>query len=274
MIVVRTIEELRAARGKLGEVAFVPTMGAFHAGHIELMRQAGAKGSAVAVSLFVNPLQFAPTEDLSKYPRQEERDFSMAESAGVDLMFAPSPEVMVGHQETRIVAGKVAQLWEGAHRPGHFDGVATIVAKLFNMVQPQSAYFGLKDLQQCAVIRELVHDLNFPIELCFCETIREPDGLAMSSRNQYFNAEQRADVVAFPRALVQAVAAVKENPRNVSGAVTGAKRELEAAGFAVDYVAFVDSVTMQATDVVGPDTRIIGAVRKYGVRLIDNHSAA
>jgi pantoate--beta-alanine ligase len=196
--VARTVAEMRALRAGTTHVGFVPTMGALHEGHVALMRHARAETSFVVMSLFVNPTQFGPNEDLSRYPRQEARDCELAAAAGVDVAFIPSPdEVYRSTAPTMIHVPSVSERWEGAARPGHFDGVATVVAKLFNMVAPDVAYFGRKDLQQCAVVAKLVADLDFSITLRFVETIREPDGLALSSRNAYLSpsARQRAPLL-------------------------------------------------------------------------------
>lgn len=269
MIVARTIREAREARSKLGAVGFVPTMGAFHAGHLALMKAAKAEQGMCVASLFVNPTQFAPGEDLSKYPRQEERDFAMAEESGVDLMFAPAPEEIYRGGTTRVAAGSAAEGWEGAKRPGHFDGVATVVSKLFLIVQPESVWFGRKDLQQCAVVRQMVEDLNFPISLRFLETVREPDGLAMSSRNAYFSEDDRAQAARFPEILLATTAKLRSGAGSKS-ALSSAVRQLKKAGFEVDYCSVVDPWTMQETTPKADEARLMAAIRWKGVRLLDN----
>jgi len=182
-----------AARSAGRTVGFVPTMGAFHDGHVSLMRRARDERDAVVVSIFVNPLQFGPGEDLSRYPRDEERDLSMARELGVDVVFAPTVEEMypAGEPAVSVDPGPLGDRLEGAVRPGHFRGVATVVAKLFEVVGPSTAYFGEKDAQQLAVIRHMVRDLSFPIDVVGCPTVRELDGLAMSSRNAYLSPVQR-----------------------------------------------------------------------------------
>ncbi len=188
MKIIRSLTELQFSAPRVG---FVPTMGALHEGHLSLMRQAKAECGFCVASIFVNPTQFGPNEDFNKYPRDEARDFELAESAGVDAVFCPTVEEVYSGSCTTVRVSGVADRWEGPLRPGHFEGVATVVHKLFGMVRPQVAYFGLKDFQQCRVIAKMVSDLYLPVELVFCETIREPDGLAMSSRNRYLSPEER-----------------------------------------------------------------------------------
>lgn len=203
MNVVVTLDELRVARRKLeAPVGFVPTMGFLHDGHLSLVRQAKLDCASVVVSIFVNPTQFGENEDLDKYPRDLQRDLRLLESAGVELVWTPSSEVMypTGYQ-TWVIVEEVSKPLEGTMRPGHFRGVATIVTKLFNAVQPQRAYFGQKDAQQAAVIRRMSRDLDFPIDIEVCPTVREPDGLAMSSRNVYLSAEERKAATVLSRAL-------------------------------------------------------------------------
>jgi pantoate--beta-alanine ligase len=203
MNVVVTLDELRVARRKLEEpVGFVPTMGFLHDGHLSLVRQAKLDCASVVVSIFVNPTQFGENEDLDKYPRDLQRDLRLLESAGVELVWTPTSEVMypTGYQ-TWVIVEEVSKPLEGTMRPGHFRGVATIVAKLFNAIQPQRAYFGQKDAQQAAVIRRMSRDLDFPIDIEVCPTVREPDGLAMSSRNVYLSPEERKAALVLSRAL-------------------------------------------------------------------------
>lgn len=271
MRIVRAIDDLRAWRGKAGQVAFVPTMGAFHEGHLALMRQAKADFGCCAVSLFVNPKQFGPNEDLSRYPRNEEEDARMAAEAGADLLFCPSPEEIYPECLTEVSVKSVSALWEGAQRPGHFDGVALVVLKLFNMVQPNAAYFGLKDLQQCAVIRRMVLDLNVPLELRFLETVRSPEGLALSSRNRYLNVEQIRIASQFPAILQQIAAKVKAGTPDDKAVSWGAE-SLEQLGLLPDYITFVDPVTMQPCPSNLPSSRLMSAVRFAGIRLLDNIS--
>jgi len=202
MKVVRTIEELRARLAGAAEVGLVPTMGAFHEGHVSLMRAARAENETVVVSAFVNPAQFGAAEDLGRYPRNEERDARLAEREEVDLLFAPAVEELYpqGYQ-TWVEVEKLSRVLEGAGRPGHFRGVATVCLKLFNIVRPQRAYFGQKDAQQVAVIQRLVRDLNLELEIRVVPTVRDADGLAISSRNAYLSPEEREEALALPRAL-------------------------------------------------------------------------
>ncbi len=216
MQTVVTLSELRTARGALkGPVGLVPTMGYLHAGHISLARQARAECASVAASIFVNPTQFAPTEDLAKYPRDLPHDLALLEAAGVDLVWTPTAEIMypAGYQTWVEVEGLTRGL-EGAVRPTHFRGVTTIVAKLFNAVQPDKAYFGQKDAQQAAVLRQMVKDLNFPIDIIVCPIVREADGLAMSSRNVYLNPEERRAATVLFRSLSAARAAYDQGERD------------------------------------------------------------
>jgi pantoate--beta-alanine ligase len=209
MNVVVTLDEIRLARSKLVKpIGFVPTMGFLHEGHISLIQQASQECASVVVSIFVNPTQFGPHEDLEKYPRDLQRDLDMLNSADVDVVWTPTSEVMypTGYQ-TWVSVEDITKPLEGAMRPGHFRGVATVVAKLFNAVQPQRAYFGQKDAQQAVVIRQMSRDLNFPIEIVVCPTMREPDGLAMSSRNVYLSPEERESSLVVSRSLFQAQAA-------------------------------------------------------------------
>ena len=206
MIVAETIEALRKARGAVtGRVGLVPTMGALHDGHLALVRQARAENDFVVTSIFLNPTQFAKNDDLSKYPRNLARDLKLLEDAGVDLVFTPTPTLMypLGFQ-TWVDVTEVSKGLEGERRPGHFRGVATVVAKLFNLTQPTTAYFGQKDAQQVAVIKAMVRDLDFPIQIVVCPTVRETNGLAMSSRNIYLSDEQRQAAGVIYRALMAA----------------------------------------------------------------------
>lgn len=206
MQTVITIPELRAARAALtNPVGLVPTMGFLHAGHLSLVRAAKSECASVIVSIFVNPTQFSPSEDLASYPRDLERDLQLLEADGVDLVWTPTTEVMYPNGfQTWITVDDVSQPLEGAMRPGHFRGVTTVVAKLFTAVQPDKAYFGQKDAQQAVVIRQMTRDLNFPIDVVVCPIVREPDGLAMSSRNVYLNPTERKAATVLSRALFSA----------------------------------------------------------------------
>lgn len=276
MLTARTIADARDAVAHADRVLLVPTMGAFHEGHLSLIRTAvadrEAEGGVVVVTLFVNPAQFNDPRDLETYPRDEARDVRLAEECGADVLFAPSVTEVYPHGEARttVVPAQVASRWEGERRPGHFVGVATVVAKLFHVFLPDIAYFGEKDWQQCRVIAEMVEDLNFPIWLRFCPTVREEDGLAMSSRNARLSGVGRSKAPALYRALLgvaQSVASGKE----IEMACQSATESLLRQGFGnVDYIAVVDEMTLEPAVSVGPGLRVIGAATLEGVRLIDN----
>ena len=252
MNVARTIEELRSIRQVTDcyKAGLVPTMGAFHAGHVALFQAARNECDSVVVSLFVNPAQFGAGEDFDRYPRDEERDAGIADQAGVDVLFVPSAdEIYPAGFETWIDVGPAGA--EGEARPGHFRGVATVCLKLFNIVRPDLAYFGQKDAQQVAVLRRAVRDLNVPVELRVVPTVRDPDGLAVSSRNAYLSDEQRARALALPRALAKA--------REATDPVAAAREELN--GLVPDYVEIVD---------IGDANVLAAAARVGSTRLIDN----
>jgi pantoate--beta-alanine ligase len=261
--VVRTIADLHAALdpgpGRVPSIGLVPTMGALHAGHLSLIAAARAECERVVVSLFVNPAQFGRGEDLEQYPRDEVRDIASAEAAGVDILFAPSPEQMYPDGfDTWIDPGKVGTYLEGSARPGHFRGVATICTKLFLLVKPGRAYFGRKDAQQVAVVKQLVRDLELPIEIVACPIVRDADGLALSSRNVFLSPDERHAALALPRALQAGHAA----HRSGSDAVRAAREVLDAEpGLLVDYVAEadLDGPTLAAAVLVG-STRLIDNV--------------
>jgi pantoate--beta-alanine ligase len=244
-------------------------MGAFHEGHLQLMRLAKEKGRCV-VSLFVNPTQFAPNEDLSRYPRPLERDLDLARSVGVDVLFRPSVETMYPRPGISVAVPENPPLWEMRFRPGHFSGVATVVLKLFNMVRPDCAIFGWKDLQQCWVIRRMVEDLDVPVTLQFAETTREPDGLAMSSRNAYLSAPQRALAPTLYRILNGLAQEVSQTPGLAREAEQRYANTLEEAGFRVDYLAWVRMSDLQRATTSEEPTACIVAARLGTTRLIDN----
>ena len=270
---VRQLPDLRDAisgfRAAGERVAFVPTMGALHAGHMALVAEAKLAADRVVVSIFVYPKQFGPNEDLAKYPRKEQVDSRLLSDAGVDLLWLPPVEVMYpeGHSTNIAVAG-VSEPLDGAARPGHFDGVATVVAKLFNQVKPDIALFGEKDFQQLAVIRRMIADLDFDIDVRGVPTQRDDDGLALSSRNVYLMPEDRAAAVALPRALGVAARAIEKGD-DAEAALTAARASLEAAGFEIDYVELVDAETLGAP-VADKPRRLLAAARIGGTRLIDN----
>lgn len=263
--------EIAALRAEGARIALVPTMGALHAGHIALVEAARRAADKVVASIFVNPRQFGPTEDLARYPRREIQDQRMLADAGCALLWLPGVEEMypAGFASNVSVAG-VSDTLEGASRPGHFDGVATVVAKLFNQVRPDVALFGEKDFQQLAVIRRLVADLDFGIEIIGLPTQRDDDGLALSSRNAYLLGEDRARAVALPRALGVAARAIGRGG-DADAALATAREALLAGGFeAVDYIALVDAETLAPSSDRSRPLRLLAAARIAGTRLIDN----
>lgn len=275
MRTVRTVEELRAqlrpARMEGRTIGLVPTMGAFHRGHVSLMERARDTTDVVVVSLFVNPTQFAPTEDLSAYPRDEAKDAEMAATAGVDVLFAPPvEEVYPDGFQTTVTVGALAQPLEGAQRPGHFDGVATVVTKLLNMVQPDVAFFGQKDAQQALVVRRVVQDLDIPVRIEVCPTVREPDGLAMSSRNAYLGPAERERAIALRRALDAAEQAVAAGEREATIVATAAHKAMEPYGVEPEYLALVAADSLQPVDRLDGEILVALAARVGPARLIDN----
>lgn len=277
MQITRTLDETRAAlhtaRMHGAAIGFVPTMGFLHDGHLSLVQVARDAGAAfVAVSIFVNPKQFGPNEDFARYPRDEARDVGMLEGAGVDLLFLPAVEVMYSlGATTTISVGGVSGPLEGERRPGHFDGVATVVAKLFNIVQPDVAAFGRKDAQQCAVIERMVRDLDVPVRLVFGETLREHDGLAMSSRNAYLSADERAKAPVLHRALRAGQEAITHGIHSVVDVERLMHRVVsEEGGVEVDYLSVVDPLTFEAPADFEREVLLAGAVRVGRTRLIDN----
>lgn len=276
MTLTETVKDLRAWRKAAGKVYFVPTMGALHEGHATLIREArklAGSDATVAASIFVNPLQFGPNEDFDRYPRTLEPDLALCQEAGADMVFAPSvKEVYFPDRSIKILETSLSNVLCGASRPGHFDGVCTVVAKLFNLVQPDVSLFGKKDYQQLAIIRRLVRDLDIPVEVQGVETVRESDGLAMSSRNRYLSAAERARAPALHGALSLAHEAWQSG-------VTGSRRLLEiihqhlAANASLgrkDYISIVDRHTLQPLDIVKNDGLIALAVFFDKARLIDN----
>lgn len=274
MRTVTSIQELREARRALpGPVGFVPTMGYLHQGHLALVRRARAENASVAVSIFVNPTQFGPTEDFERYPRDPERDATLLREAGVDLLFMPPPaEMYPPGYDTWVDVGGVTARLEGAERPGHFRGVATVVTKLFNLVQPDRAYFGQKDAQQLVVIQKLTRDLNLPVEIVPCPTVREPDGLAMSSRNVYLTPEERREALALSRALHEAERLFAAGERD-AGVLRDRVRAVISEGAPrgrIDYVSVADAETLAELEWVDRRALVSLAVRFPSARLIDN----
>jgi pantoate--beta-alanine ligase len=275
---VKTVHSLRELRAELATarnggktVGFVPTMGALHEGHLSLVRRAKKECGIAIVSIFVNPLQFGPGEDFASYPRRPEEDAGLLASAGAELLYAPrSDGFFPPGFSTAVEVSGVTEGGEGAIRPGHFRGVATIVARLFLQVAPDAAYFGRKDLQQVAVVRRMVRDLDFRIRIVACETVRYPDGLAMSSRNAYLSAEERARAAALSRALFAARDRAAAGERETGALERETRLALEAAGLSVDYVQAVEAETMERAARVAPGVALTAAVRLGKTRLIDN----
>lgn len=274
MQIVRTSEELAESVARLkreGTLALVPTMGALHAGHIALIAEAKRRADKIVASIFVNPTQFAAGEDLDRYPRREEQDARMLDGAGCDLVWMPAVDAIYprGFATTVHVSG-VSERWEGEARPGHFDGVATVVAKLLLAVKPDVAVFGEKDFQQLAVIRRMVEDLNIPVEIVGLPTVREPDGLALSSRNAYLSEDERSRAVALQQALLGARDAIRGG-KAVGSALREAKQALIDAGFLkIDYLALVDAQTLEPVEEAREEMRLIAAATIGTTRLIDN----
>lgn len=276
MEVMRRIAEVQAlvrqVRQQGRTIGLVPTMGYFHDGHIALMRRARAENDVVIVSLFVNPTQFGPHEDFHRYPRDFERDAAMATQEGVDVLFAPSVEEMYPQpQKAWVQVEQLTDRLEGASRPGHFRGVATVVAKLFHVTQPDRAYFGQKDFQQLQVIRCMVRDLNFPVEIVAVPTVREPDGLAMSSRNAYLSPEERRAATVLYRSLQLARQMALQGERNAGRIRAAMEALLRSEPLArVDYVSLADPETLAEQDLLSPPTLVSLAVFIGKTRLIDN----
>jgi len=273
MMIVSSLDELRAARLLLdGRLGLVPTMGYLHEGHLSLVRRAREECDRVAASIFVNPTQFGPTEDLSKYPRDLDRDLSLLEAAGVDLVWTPDNETMYPPDfSTWVEVEGLTRPLEGAARPGHFRGVTTVVAKLFNVVQPQAAYFGQKDAQQAAVVRKMTRDLNFPVEIVVCPTVREADGLAMSSRNSYLSPEERKSAVVLFRALTAAREAFERGERDAESLRKVMSETLASEPRArTQYVSCADYDTLEELGTVTGKALLSMAVFIGKTRLIDN----
>jgi pantoate--beta-alanine ligase len=273
MYVVKTVADVRRIRAGLpGTWGLVPTMGFLHAGHISLVDRARIENDCVGVSIFVNPTQFGPSEDLAAYPRDLDRDLGLLEQAGADLVWVPDVgEVYPPDYQTFVVVEGVTKPLEGAARPGHFRGVATVVAKLFNVFSPDRAYFGKKDAQQAVVIRQMARDLNFPVELVVCPTVREADGLAMSSRNVYLTPEQRAAAPVLCRALSTARDMWENGERDGEQLRRAMRRVLEAEPLArSDYVSAADPYTLDELGTASRGVLLSMAVRIGKARLIDN----
>ena len=274
LIVARSIAELRTAlRAPAAPVGLVPTMGFLHEGHLSLVEAAKAQCPTVVVSIFVNPTQFGPNEDFEDYPRDEDRDLDLLGDAGADIAFMPSVEEIYPHGDsTRVRVGGLTEVLEGDRRPGHFEGVATVVARLFLIVQPDRAYFGEKDAQQLAVLRRMTADMHFPVEVVGCPTVREPDGLARSSRNIYLTPDERAQAPALHAGLRAAAAAFEDGERDASALRTLVRNRIAAEPLAeIDYISLADSETLAEIEgAVEPPALLSLAVRFGAARLIDN----
>ncbi len=272
MLIARSLDSLASHRTRLTArgrpLALVPTMGALHAGHLALIEAAKRSGAVVSASIFVNPLQFGPSEDFAQYPRDETGDLGALERAGCELAWLPEVATMYPENAvTSVVVGGPAQRWEGAARSNHFKGVATVVAKLFGQVRPAFAYFGEKDWQQVQVVRRMCRDLHFGIEIVPVPTVRDADGLALSSRNRFLTAEERTVAPLLYRVLARLAGAVDDERLEAAGA------ELREAGFAPEYLALVDGESLEALPAARPGARLIAAARLGAVRLLDNVAA-
>lgn len=265
----RVCREIRAAGRVLG---FVPTMGALHEGHMSLVRQARGECDAVAASIFVNPLQFGPGEDFARYPRTFEEDCRSLKAEGVEVLFAPdAAEMYPEGAVTKVTVAGVGDRLDGASRPGHFTGVATVVAKLFHVVGPNKAYFGQKDAAQLAVLRQMVRDLNFDVELVGCAIVRDADGLALSSRNKYLGATERVQALALHRCLLRIQEKIADGERDSKSVMQSGLEVLNAtAGVRVDYLAIVDANTLLPVATAEPGALVAVAAYVGNTRLIDN----
>ena len=272
MIVVHTLADCRAERAKLQRLAFIPTMGALHAGHVSLMETAQKHAPHVAVSIFVNPTQFGPTEDFTKYPRPLEADLAKCKAAGIDLVFNPPPEEMYRHGAPDLVVDVpgLTTILEGKHRLGHFKGVCLIVTKLFNIIRPDVALFGQKDFQQLRILTTMVEALDLPVQMIPCPTLRDADGLAMSSRNQYLSPEDRTRALSISRALFMADAEFKRGITQTNRLIATIQKPILEQHMNIDYVAAVDPVTLKNIELITGPTVLAVAARVGNTRLIDN----
>jgi pantoate--beta-alanine ligase len=276
MLELASISDIRswslAQRADSHRIGLVPTMGALHEGHMVLVDEARRRADAVAVSIFINPLQFGPKEDLARYPRDLSRDRSLARNRGVDALFVPAVETMYPQgSEVRVTPGPTAERWEGAARPGHFTGVLTVVAKLFHLIQPDLACFGQKDIQQLTLVRKMVRDLDWPVEIVEVPTVREADGLALSSRNAYLSAEDRGRAVVLSRALLAAHRGFCEGERSAAALEQRILQQLgKQPEVAVEYIAIVEPDGLEPVTTVDGNTIVAVAARLGGTRLIDN----
>lgn len=270
MMIARTLEELNAAREALGPVGFVPTMGALHEGHLALIAAAKAAGKPATASIFVNPTQFGPKDDFARYPRDEAGDLAKLENAGCALVWLPTVDIMYPpHGATQIQVSGPAVHWEGASRPGHFAGVATVVAKLLGQVRPEAAYFGEKDWQQVQVVSRMAADLHLPVRIVPVPTVRDADGLAKSSRNAYLTPEERKTAPALHAALIHAAAEILAG-KEVAATLHHARHEVALKGIVPDYIALVHAETLEPLPGFARPARLIAAAKLGHVRLLDN----
>lgn len=277
MKVAKTITEVRdivkAARGGREKVGFVPTMGALHAGHVSLIRRSAEDGCFTVVSIFVNPTQFGPGEDFENYPRPLDSDLKICEDNKVDLVFVPAAGELYGKETlTWVNVEKLTAPLCGRFRPGHFRGVATVCAKLFNIVQPDVAYFGQKDAQQAVVIKKMVADLNIPLEITICPTVREPDGLAVSSRNKYLSSQQRKEAALLYQSLEKASRLVQQGLTDAEQIIVEMQKIIEQIGSdkSIEYISIVDAETLESIEKITGRAMVALAAKIGGTRLIDN----
>jgi pantoate--beta-alanine ligase len=271
--VLRTVADVRAWRAGAGRVGFVPTMGALHAGHVSLVERAVRETDAAIASVFVNPTQFGPNEDFAAYPRREAEDLALLERSACAAAFVPPvAEIYPPGDATRVTPGPIAAPLEGAARPGHFVGVATVVAKLLAIVRPDIAFFGQKDFQQLRVLQTMARDLRLGVDIVGCPIVREPDGLAMSSRNAYLTPEQRRDAVALSRGLFRAREMWEQGERKPVSLSNAVRRYVDAPGIALEYVSVADPLTLAELELIVPaDNAVISLAARVGkARLIDN----
>ncbi|MEP6571870.1 MAG: pantoate--beta-alanine ligase [Gemmatimonadota bacterium] len=265
-------EWVRRERAAGRRIGFVPTMGALHEGHLTLVDEARRRADAIVMSVFVNPLQFGTGEDFERYPRDPARDRALAEGRGVDLLFFPSVDAMYPPgAETRVVPGAVAERWEGSFRPGHFVGVLTVVAKLFHLVEPDIACFGQKDIQQATLVQRMVRDLDWPIDIVIAPTVREADGLALSSRNAYLSAEERTAAMSISAGLGRALSGWRSGERSAETLAELVREQMEVFPTVTpEYIAVVDPEQLSPVVTAYPRTIIAVAARVGGTRLLDN----
>jgi pantoate--beta-alanine ligase len=268
----RACKEARRAKGENATLGLVPTMGAIHQGHLSLAAAARSQADIVAASIFVNPLQFGPNEDFARYPRTFDEDCRLLDSTGVDLLFAPSVEEIYRPNATTFVeVAGISDRLDGASRPGHFRGVSTVVTKLFNIIQPDLAFFGQKDAAQVAILQAMVRDLDIPVRLVVCPTVREPDGLALSSRNRYLTPDQRTRALSLSSALKTAAAQIEQGELNATSIRTNLEQTLQnSPGIKLDYAAIVNSATLEPVEKISQGDLIAVAAWVGDTRLIDN----